>query len=88
MGKSFTTINNLFLLDERCRSQIHAKNAFFGRTQLEYHGYWITKNGIQILPKKVQAKLSIKSPTTRKQLRSFIGMVNYYRDIWVRSQKS
>jgi hypothetical protein len=26
--------------------------------------------------------LQIKVPTTRKQLRQFIGMVNYYRDMW------
>ena len=61
--------------------KIHAKKSFFGRTELEYLGYWITRDGIQPLPKKVQAILNIKSPTTRKQLRSFIGMINYYRDI-------
>ena len=64
--------------------KIHAKKSFFGRTELEYLGYWITRDGVQPLPKKVQAILNIKSPTTRKQLRSFIGMVNYYRDMWVR----
>jgi hypothetical protein len=30
---------------------------------------------------KIDAILQIKPPTTRKQLRHFIGMVNYYRDV-------
>ena len=30
----------------------------------------------------MQAILAIKSPQTRKQLRGFIGMVNFYRDMW------
>ena len=32
--------------------------------------------------KKVEAIMNIATPKTRKQLRSFIGMVNYYRDMW------
>ena len=34
--------------------------------------------------KKVQAILNIGTPKTRKELRSFIGMVNYYRDLYPR----
>jgi len=34
------------------------------------------------IPKKIQAIQDIATPTTKKQLRRFIGMVNYYRDIW------
>ena len=32
--------------------------------------------------KKVEAIRNLAPPKTKKQLRSFIGMVNYYRDLW------
>ncbi len=79
-------LNQLRTVFSRLRDaglKIHAKKSFFGRTELEYLGYWITREGVQPLPKKVQAILNIKSSTNKKQLRSFIGMVNYYRDMWV-----
>jgi transposase InsO family protein len=63
--------------------KVNAKKSFFGKDQLEYLGYWITRSGIQPLPKKVEAIKNIAVPKTRKQLRSFIGMVNYYRDMWI-----
>jgi len=34
--------------------------------------------------KKVQAVLRIAEPKNRKELRSFIGVVNYYCDMWIR----
>ena len=34
------------------------------------------------LPDKVEAIENIAVPTTKKQLRSFIGLINYYRDMW------
>ena len=34
------------------------------------------------LPDKVQAIKHIAVPTNKKQLRSFIGVINYYRDMW------
>ena len=34
------------------------------------------------LPDKVQAIKHIAVSTNKKQLRSFIGVLNYYRDMW------
>jgi transposase InsO family protein len=62
--------------------KINAVKSFFGRTSLEYLGYNISREGIRPSQSKVQAILQIERPKTRKQLRRFIGMVNYYRDMW------
>jgi transposase InsO family protein len=64
--------------------KVNAKKSFFARGELEYLGYWITREGIQPLPKKVEAIQNIAEPTNKKALRSFIGLINYYRDMWVR----
>ena len=63
--------------------KVNADKSFFGQSELEYLGYWITRNGIQPLPKKVDAIRNLAPPRTRKELRRFIGMINYYRDMWI-----
>ena len=62
--------------------KVNIKKSFFGKHKLEYLGYWISQEGIQLLKKKVEAILKISKPTTKKQLCSFIGIINYYRDMW------
>jgi hypothetical protein len=42
------------------------------------------RDGIKPLPDKVKAMLEIDAPQNRRELRSFIGIINYYRDMWVR----
>ncbi len=64
--------------------KVNAKKSFFARGELEYLGYWITRDGIQPMKEKVEAMMHIAEPKNRKELRSFIGVVNYYRDMWVR----
>jgi hypothetical protein len=43
----------------------------------------ISRSGIQPITKKVEAIKNMVHPTTHKELRRCIGMVNYYRDMWV-----
>ena len=64
--------------------RINADKSYFGRDAIEYLGYWVTRNGIQPLPDKVDAMLKMEEPKTKKQLRAFVGLVNYYRDMWRR----
>jgi hypothetical protein len=49
---------------------------------MEYLGYVLTRNGIKPQSNKVQAILAIKPPTGVRQLRHFLDMVQYYRDLW------
>jgi hypothetical protein len=61
-----------------------SKSKFFV-DQIEYLGYWITRQGIQPIRNKVEKILNIKAPKTRKelrQIRQFIGIVNYYHKMW------
>ena len=44
----------------------------------------MTPNGIKAWQKKVDAILKLSRPTTLKQLRSCLGLVTYYRDMWPR----
>jgi hypothetical protein len=62
--------------------KVNASKSFFAREELEYLGYWITRDGMKPLAKKLEAILNIAPPPkTRKQLCSFIGMINYYQDM-------
>ena len=62
--------------------KVNVSKSSFCRTELEYLGYWITREGVQPLTKKVAAIINIAAPTNRKGVRAFIGMVNFYRDMW------
>ena len=62
--------------------RVNAEKSSFFAPEIEYLGYMLTKDGIKPVQKKVQAVLDLQPPTTLKQLRSFLGMVQFYRDMW------
>ncbi len=80
-------LNKLELVLNRLQKaglKVNATKSFFAAEELEYLGYWINRNGIQPLPKKVQAIQRIAEPKNVRELRGFIGVINYYRDMWIR----
>jgi hypothetical protein len=64
--------------------KINSSKSYFCKDEVEYLGYWITRDGIRPVNKKVEAINNIATPKTIKELCRFIGMVNYYRDLWPR----
>jgi hypothetical protein len=69
---------------QRAGLKVNARKSFFAKGELEYLGYWITREGIRPVANKVEAIQKIAEPKTTRELRRFIGIVNYYRDMWIR----
>ncbi len=64
--------------------KVNAAKSTFCALEIEYLGYVLTRDGIKPQSNKVQAILAIKLPTGVSQLRHFLGMVQYYHDLWAR----
>jgi len=64
--------------------KINADKSKFCAHETEYLGYVLTRDGIKPQTNKVQSILALKPPTNVKELRRFLGMVQYYRDLWAK----
>ena len=57
---------------------INAQKCVFGAASVQFLGHLVDKNGIHPLPGKVQAITDFPQPTSRRQLRTFLGLINFY----------
>jgi hypothetical protein len=51
----------------------------FWLKEIKFLGHTISQDGISVDPEKVQEVMDWKPPTTMRQIRSFLGLVGYYR---------
>ncbi|GBN81465.1 Transposon Ty3-I Gag-Pol polyprotein [Araneus ventricosus] len=59
--------------------RIHISNSVFAVEEIEFLGYLITSQGSRPLPDKVQAIMNYKRPENIQDLRTFLGILNFYR---------
>jgi hypothetical protein len=67
---------------QKANFRANLRKCYFGESKIDYLRYEITRDGIQPQTKKVEAILKLSLPKTKHQLRHFLGMINYYRDMW------
>lgn len=57
---------------------IKFSKSIFCKDRVPFLGYHMTQSGLEIDPDKVKAITDYPSPKNRKQLKSFLGCINYY----------
>jgi hypothetical protein len=67
--------------------KVNVEKLAFCALEIEYLGYILTRDGIIPQSNKVQALLAIQPLTNVKELRHFLGMMQYYHDLWARWSK-
>ena len=75
-------LEQVFIRLKSAGLQCNAPKCNFATYETEYLGYNLTQNGIQPIVKKIAAIQAISEPVNKKELRRFIGLCNYYRDLW------
>ena len=63
-------VNDLYLKPQKCQ---------FEQTEVEYLGVIISEDSIAMDPIKVQGVKNWKQPSTLKEVRAFLGFLNFYR---------
>lgn len=77
-----TLLNNVLTRLREHGYQINPQKCQWAVKEAEFLGHWLTPDGIKPLRKKIEGIMALDEPKTLKQLRGFIGMVNFYRDFW------
>ena len=69
---------------EEAGFKVNPNKCDWAKQEVKFLGHVLTPDGVKPQVRKVQGIISMRQPENLKQLRSFLGMVTYYRDMWPR----
>lgn len=58
--------------------RVQPSNYDFFQDKLQYLGYVITKDGVQLTNEKLRAIVNAPTPSNKQQLQAVLGLINYY----------
>jgi hypothetical protein len=61
---------------------VNPKKCVWFAKSVDYLGFTITREGIKPQTAKVQGILNMQQPRNQKDIRRFVGMVSFYRDLY------
>ena len=61
---------------------VNALKSYWAVREVDYLGFRLTPEGVLPQAKKVEAIMGMQPPKNKRELRRFMGMVNYYRFMW------
>ena len=79
LEEHMTDLNNVFQALIKARLTLNPNKCVFLAKEINYLGHVVSKNGVSVDPKKVSAIKEYPIPKTTTEIRSFLGMCNYYR---------
>ncbi len=74
-------LNHVLQVLDRCRKNritLNPKKFQFGLDTIDYVGYKVSKDGVQVNDKKIEGITKFPQPTNTKELQSFMGLVNQF----------
>ena len=72
-------IHAVFSQLQQFHISLNRDKCFFGQSSVNYLGFDISHGRCSPSADKIQAMIEMRSPTSRKELQSFIGLITYYR---------
>ena len=75
-------LQHLHLVFSSLRSanlKLHPSKCIFAKKEVKYLGHIISKHGVRVNPENTEKVKTFPVPQNTKQVKSFLGMANYYR---------
>lgn len=64
---------------EEAKLTVNIEKSHFCRNELDYLGYKVDRDGLRTNPEKTKAIVGLSTPKSTKEVKSFLGMVGWYR---------